>query len=311
MNNEETRILNPGQKDASMSTEKSTQSEEKRKSGTSKESKAAYAAGGFAAGLAAGSMGSAFVTTAKEQDVHVEDEIPAEVANSSTEDETSQEIPTPQEAIVATSEGVKVAQVSDEVSFSEAFTDARAQVGAGGVFEWHGHVYSTYYEEEWNQMSPADKAEYQAKIDYSAVTDGSDAIHTASNRTHAVHTDIEQTTVESTPTADDTSGNAEVKVLGVEVVQGEDGRPMTIAALEVDGHNSLMVDVDMDGTMDVMAIDVNDNGQIDEGEYGNIQDLNISSVDLAEQAPDTSGTYLAQADDMPDYMNDADVSYMA
>lgn len=33
---------------------------------------------------------------------------------------------------------VKVAQVSDDMSFSEAFASARKQVGAGGVFEWRG-----------------------------------------------------------------------------------------------------------------------------------------------------------------------------
>jgi alanine racemase len=66
----------------------------------------------------------------------------------------------------------------------------------------------------------------------------------------------------------------------------------------------------MDGQMDLLAVDVNDNGQIDEGEAANIQDWNVSVSDIAQQAPG-SDAYLAQNDGMPDYMNDADVSSLA
>ena len=44
--------------------------------------------------------------------------------------------------------------VSDEMSFSEAFAAAREEVGPGGVFEWNGNVYNTYYADEWENMSP-------------------------------------------------------------------------------------------------------------------------------------------------------------
>ena len=43
---------------------------------------------------------------------------------------------------------VKVAEVSDDMSFDEAFASARKQVGAGGVFEWRGKLYGTYYKNE-------------------------------------------------------------------------------------------------------------------------------------------------------------------
>lgn len=55
---------------------------------------------------------------------------------------------------------VPVAQVSDDMSFSEAFHAAHAQVGPGGVFVWHGQVYTTYTEDEWNNMTPAEHAEF-------------------------------------------------------------------------------------------------------------------------------------------------------
>ena len=46
-----------------------------------------------------------------------------------------------------------LAVIDDCLSFGEAFAEARSQVGPGGVFDWHGHLYSTYYVEEWDAMS--------------------------------------------------------------------------------------------------------------------------------------------------------------
>ena len=53
-----------------------------------------------------------------------------------------------------------VADVSDDMSFSEAFAAARAEVGPGGVFYWHGGIYGTYYKDEWDAMSDSEKAEF-------------------------------------------------------------------------------------------------------------------------------------------------------
>jgi hypothetical protein len=39
--------------------------------------------------------------------------------------------------------------VSDGMSFSDAFKEAREQIGPGGLFEWHGRTYSTFHENEW------------------------------------------------------------------------------------------------------------------------------------------------------------------
>lgn len=52
--------------------------------------------------------------------------------------------------------------VNNDMSFQQAFAAARAEVGAGGAFEWRGRVYSTFYENEWNNMSPAARAEFQS-----------------------------------------------------------------------------------------------------------------------------------------------------
>ena len=54
--------------------------------------------------------------------------------------------------------------INDEMSFGEAFAAARAEVGAGGIFEWHGQVFGTYYGNEWNAMSPEEHDQYWADV---------------------------------------------------------------------------------------------------------------------------------------------------
>jgi hypothetical protein len=50
--------------------------------------------------------------------------------------------------------------VSDGMSFGDAFAAARAELGPGGMFTWHGNSYSTYTADEWDNMSAGERAEY-------------------------------------------------------------------------------------------------------------------------------------------------------
>ena len=45
----------------------------------------------------------------------------------------------------------------DHLGFAEAFDAARELVGLGGVFTWHGQLYNTYTEAEWNALSDSEK----------------------------------------------------------------------------------------------------------------------------------------------------------
>lgn len=56
--------------------------------------------------------------------------------------------------------------VNDEMSFSQAFAAARAEVGAGGAFEWRGQIYGTYYADEWESMSDDEKDAFGSKFDF-------------------------------------------------------------------------------------------------------------------------------------------------
>lgn len=50
--------------------------------------------------------------------------------------------------------------VNDDMLFNEAFDAARAEVGPGGAFQWHGATFSTFTSDEWNGMSGADQHAY-------------------------------------------------------------------------------------------------------------------------------------------------------
>ncbi|MFI3321761.1 MAG: hypothetical protein R3Y50_04485 [Rikenellaceae bacterium] len=54
--------------------------------------------------------------------------------------------------------------VDDSMSFSEAFSSARSEYGAGAIFEWRGKVYGTYYKEEWDEMSSQEQNEFSNSV---------------------------------------------------------------------------------------------------------------------------------------------------
>ena len=294
MNNEETKVFNPSEE-----TVVNNVADTKKKSVIN--DKVAFAAGGFAAGLASGVAGSAFAANSEEVDM-------AAVV------EAEEPTPESEEVLMATDEGIRIAQVDDSASFAEAFADARAQVGPGGAFEWRGHVYNTYYEEEWNNMSADERAEYQQKIDYSAIS--GDTADTVENYDPAVaeapEADMNMLAAD-TEMVDEQPTDEGIRVLGVEAVVDEYGNPMTAAFVEMDGQEVMLVDVDNDGTMDLLVADVNGDEQIDPyQEIEVISDYEIETEDLMQNMEMQDGdTFLAYNDDMPDYMNDADVSAMA
>ena len=215
-----------------------------------------------------------------------------------------------------TAEGLPVATVSDDMSFSEAFAAARQEVGPGGVFEWNGGVYGTYYANEWNEMTAEERAEFGNHISYGtgeSTSNNEDAsqIDTTTEPVSAeTHTDdipseerIEEELVVSVEPEDNEAFN-ETQIIGVDEATMEDGSVVTIGQMEIDGQEVYVVDVDHDGTFDIMGSDINGDGVISENEIYNIQDEEIQVADLQQHLDvSTPDNYLA---DLPDYTNDAD-----
>lgn len=311
MNNEET-ILDPQFNTAEKKNNETTSVEQPKtetketKKGMGWSEKAAYAAGGAVVGAGMTVTGQAVAAPSAEKV-----ELPEEPVEESIEEEAAA-APAPEDAIVATATGVRVAQVDDSASFSQAFADARAQVGAGGVFEWHGRVYGTYYKDEWDNMTAEQKHEYQASIDYkdvisneSMVSHHNDMAHhnTTHHESSAHHTSQHEQEIAAEPEHVNESqeicqGEVDVHVLEVgQTDLNEDGIPENAAVLEVNGHEVLIVDIDQDGIADAALCEV-------EGEI-EIADLTDEEIPMPEQSD--GDAYFSQADTAPDYMNDANV----
>jgi len=156
----------------------------------------------------------------------------------------------------------------DELSFREAFDTARAEMGPGGVFRWHGNLYNTYTADEWQAMSDERKEELAQEVDPEVSPEDIDTDVVTVNET----ADSPQT--ESNATADPLLSEAseaeddsdDVRVIGQGEVTLQNGRNVTVQELEVNGQRVAVIDVDQDGTADIAMTDLNHNRQMDEGE---------------------------------------------
>lgn len=223
----------------------------------------------------------------------------------------------------------EVAEVSGGLSFSEAFNEARAEVGPGGVFTWHGGVYSTYTAEEWNSMSAEERDTYVHSISPDVYAEAAHD-HSASHA-HAQHVEVEDSNVHQVIDTPEEPGNSDsddgVRFLGLSAVgENEDGSTNYAGIATVEGHAAILAntDGDADNTFDQMWVDINDNENVDDGEVTDISEMELTAADFASLAespvpettvevsePTVSEEYSAQSDiavDMPDYIDDADVN---
>lgn len=202
---------------------------------------------------------------------------------------------------------VKVAEVSDDMSFDEAFASARKQVGAGGVFEWRGKLYGTYYKNEWDAMSQADKDQYAANVFGTPQAKvHNDNSQEQPQKDMAEDTDAEQNTnvQKVSDQTDNQQDMAEVgsgedgkyniqQVYGATTVTDDDGNPMTMVGAKVNGHNAILCDINQDDKIDAMLIDANDDDQIIEDEIIPIPQGSVLVSELGCGVPETqpvSGT---------------------
>jgi hypothetical protein len=59
--------------------------------------------------------------------------------------------------------------ITSNMTFGQAFAHARAELGRGAVFAWHGKLYNTFFKEEWLAMSIEERQEFMNCIDFSYV----------------------------------------------------------------------------------------------------------------------------------------------
>ena len=187
-------------------------------------------------------------------------------------------------------DGLKVATVDDSMSFSQAFEAARAQVGAGGVFTWHGNIYNTYTAAEWKAMSHEDKrlfaeqvkpeipasevdtkkiAEVESQPSDDDVQIAQESIrHQDQHQDHDVEIQpnrVNGANVQET-TWNDLAQSDDVRIVGFKDIEVGRGRSIAMQELEINGQRVAVIDVDKDGDPDLAMTDLNHNQQMDEGE---------------------------------------------
>lgn len=314
--NEETKYLNPTSKVEYAEFEEQPISEpQSEKTGWKK------VAIGSAAGILLGAGAIYAVSGEEKQDV-------ASTASSPTADK----------------QPVKVGEVSDDMSFTDAFNSARAQVGAGGVFHWHGGIYSTYTADEWDNMTADSREEYAQAIKSEIRADEmensyiAEAHATSHSQTADAKADVEPVSHEPVQTAVHQQEDVEPAYVAAsqshQDTTNADDDVHVVAQGTVQGHAAAAVDLNGDGDADVAVIDVNDNNVLDDPDVVVDHQGNMATVgqlaEAAGQQPDDGIDYAMQHDggldpnmqqvaygenpdvspDMPDYMNDADMGTM-
>lgn len=196
--------------------------------------------------------------------------------------------PTPLAAPVLPDE-IKIAEVSDDSEFKEAFVAARDQVGPGGLFEYKGQWYSTYSIEEWNVMPTDMKEDFTNRIEPIVnPVEIETPVAVVEKAPLIVRLDTDNDGVEDTIMSDENhDGFAEI------VIKDEPG----------EGISSIMyIDKNKDGKLET-AIPVSDEGQVLEeqaetlsdplemrmqsagsGEISEVVDLNVEGGNIIETA---------------------------
>ena len=215
--------------------------------------------------------------------------------------ETSEESPNHSEVLsnpeLVDNEVMVATGVNDDMSFGEAFAEARAEVGPGGVFEWHGNLYGTYTADEWASMSADEKAEYNSHFAWNNIDASESDIH----GDFAVSTDVGEPIPVEVGTGPEIAENnvnddnviyvheevsePEIEVLGI----AQDSETGSIyAGVEIGGQEAILVDIEGDGVFDALVSDFDGDGEITDNEIIGIENANLTVDDVLASMNDNS-----------------------
>ena len=205
--------------------------------------------------------------------------------------------------------GLQVAEVDDNLSFGEAFAQAREEVGPGGVFHWHGGIYNTYTFSEWNAMTVEQKHDFAQQVkpevgvdEISTPTDANTHVvvehHVYHHQDSSPAKDVLQ--VEETP--------EQVHVVDQQTTDTDDSDVHIVGYTEIQGHVTVGLDMDGDGQADVAIIDVDDNQEVSNpdlvvdrsGNYATIGEI-VNGVDPNMDASNEAPEFMDDTSVEPDY----------
>ncbi len=230
------------------------------------------------------------------------------ISNSVHDDYNPEEENKPEneEAVTANDfDAIPVASsVNDEMSFSEAFSAARKEIGSGGVFEWRGNVYNTYYAEEWNAMSQEEKDEFvnHVRIDETETeTETETQTEMEMEDVEIEIVDVDHGVDPDVVVAEHVDSNPLIEILGVE---HDELTGFNYGAAVVDDQDVYLIDMNGDNEFDLIMSDLNHDNILSEDEVADISGYSIS-VDAFESVSNND-SYMDSNDEFIDN-NDYDV----
>ena len=257
---------------------------------------------GAGVGAVVGAAGGAVLTGMKSdnglQFEPVEDIEEVEVDNSVdevvvVEDNTTVSQPVSYHGNVPLAHGV-----NDNMSFAQAFSSARAEVGPGGVFHWHGQTYNTFTAAEWDSMGHDNQVAFgQAAVGVGPAPSYAPT-YTPTHNHVAQNTHVTPQPPTPEPPADD-----EVEILGV---MHDESDGSNLGFLMVNEDPVLVIDVDGDMEFDVLWADENHDGEIQDNEVHDIRGGGVTVASLGGFTDGTNTNMYAQNDEI-DYSNDATI----
>lgn len=170
----------------------------------------------------------------------------------------------------ATAGNLRVADVDQNQSFGEAFNEARAQVGPGGVFRWHGNTYSTYTSEEWSHMSAEEKAAFarqaQPMTQYDRGDYGYSGDHHSEQTAHHDSNLHQTSNVKHKTDPTDVKDNTDEHSFAHSVQEQVGDDVKILGETKVQGHTVVALDTNGDGRADVAIIDHDDSGTLSDSD---------------------------------------------
>ena len=173
---------------------------------------------------------------------------------------------------------VEVASVTPGTSFADAFAEARAEVGPGGVFHWRGGIYNTYTQEEWNSMSDAQKHQFASRInpEYSV----------SDIKISEITVEHPQVYVNADEVHIYGQGEDDVHLIGYlgdeDVII--DDQNVNIEHFTIDGHQAAIINYEDENEHSIAILDKNGNGTIDDGEAMDLVTGDLLTADLTPLA---------------------------
>ena len=184
---------------------------------------------------------------------------------------------------------------NEDMSFAEAWSAARTQVGPNGTFEWHGNVYSTATAEEWAAThSVAHQPTTAAHVVHDTPMEDT---YLANADTHHAPTQVND---------DGVLDPSEVQVLGASVHPETYGSETVSVGLGIaEGHAAIVFDADNDGYADLLAVDRNDDLEFERHELENVHGSGIT-MGQAHQSMASASARMASApaEPAPDFSAD-------